>query len=159
MRECLQKNGITLPARPSGARGPGGGGFLGGANGPTLPKGVTRAQYEAALKKCGGGRFAAGGNGGFRRINSPVFRQALAKYSECLRQNGVNIAAPNTSGKGPIFNTKGVNTNSPQFKSAVMKCRGTLISAFRRRPGTTGATGAGGAPPAGGQTQGSESSG
>ena len=39
------------PAPPA-ARG----GFLGGAaGGPQLPKGVTRAQYEAAIKKCGGG--------------------------------------------------------------------------------------------------------
>jgi hypothetical protein len=125
---------------------------------------VTRAQYEAALKKCGGGNFAGAGVGrsggpGFGRANSPVFRQALAKYATCLRQNGVNIPAPNTSGNGPIFSTKGLNPSSPQFRAATMKCRGTLIGAFRRPPGANGAQGAGGSPPAGGQAQGGESSG
>jgi hypothetical protein len=161
MRECLQKNGITLPARPSGAGAPRGGGFLGGgANGPTLPKGVTRAQYEAALKKCGAGRLAGGG--AFGRARSPVFKQALSKFAACMRQNGIDIPVPNTSGNGPIFSTKGIKTNTPQFRAATGKCRGTLTGAFRRpsggagAPAGGGAPGAGGAPPAGAQTQGGE---
>ena len=41
VRECLQKSGITLPQRTAGTpRTPGAGGFLGGAGGPQLPKGV-----------------------------------------------------------------------------------------------------------------------
>ena len=151
IRECLQKNGVTLPQRTPGSAG--GGGFLrggGASGGPQLPKGMTRAQFEAALKKCGGGNFGArfGGAGG-RRLQSPVFKQALTKYAACLRQNGVNLPAPNTSGKGPIFSTKGVNTSSPQFKAATAKCRSTLTSAFRRPPGAGGTSSAAGSPPAG----------
>src|ERR1700722_7901929 len=70
LRECLQKNGITLPKRNGGARP--GGGFVPGAGaggGPQLPSGVTRTQYEAALKKCGGHVF---NGGGARRLNNPV---------------------------------------------------------------------------------------
>ena len=146
IRECLQKNGITLPTRPSGSRSPRG--FSAGAGGgPTLPKGVTRAQYEAALKKCGGGRF--GGGGHFTRTGSPVFKTALAKFAACLRQNGVDVPAPNTSGNGPIFDTKGINTSSPQFRSAETKCRSTLTDAFRRPSGASGAPGASGPPPGG----------
>src|SRR5450631_36719 len=78
LRECLQKNGISLPSRTPGARrAPGIGGFLGGAGGPQLPKGVTRAQFEAAVKKCGGGAFAGGAGG---RLKDPAYRQALAKF-------------------------------------------------------------------------------
>ncbi|MFZ1155617.1 MAG: hypothetical protein WAN93_12005 [Solirubrobacteraceae bacterium] len=121
---------------------------------------MTRTQYEAALKKCGGGNLRGGFGGpnraGGNRINSPVFRQALVKYAACLRQNGINIPAPNTSGKGPIFSTKGLNSTSPQFKAAAMKCRSVLVGAFRRPQGANGAPGAGGAPP---QTQGGESAG
>lgn len=138
MRECLQKNGITIPRRTPGSRPGPGGGFLGAGGGPQLPKGVTRAQYEAAVKKCGGfpaGRFA----GGAARTNSPAFRQALVKFAECLRSNGIKVPAPNTSGKGPIFSTKGLNTASPQFRSATMKCRSALAAAFRR-PGGGGTT-------------------
>jgi hypothetical protein len=140
MRECLQKNGITLPKRTPGSRSGAGGGFPSAAagGGPQLPKGMTRAQFEAALKKCGGGRGFAGGAG--RRLNSPVLRAALAKYGTCLRQNGIKLPAPNTSGSGPIFSTKGINTSSPQFRAAATKCRTVLLGAFRRP--------AAGAPPA-----------
>ena len=140
LRECLQKNGITLPKRTHGARP--GGGFVPGAGGsPQLPSGVTRAQYEAALKKCGGnGHFARVGAAG--RLNNPVFKAALTKYGDCLRQNGIKLPAANTSGNGPIFDTKGIDTAGPQFKAASAKCRSVLIGAFRRRAGAPGAAGA-----------------
>lgn len=157
IRECLQKNGVVLPkptqGGPVGLRG-------GVPGGPGLPKGVTTAKLQAALKKCGAGNavraFGGPNNPGPRRVNSPVFRQALAKYAECLRQNGVNIPAPKTSGKGPIFSTKGLNTSSPQFRAATMKCRATLIGAFRRLPRPNGASGT---THAGGQAQGTSTSG
>ena len=167
VRECLQKEGITLPKRPSGQKRPpgGAGGFLGGggaggAAGRQLPKGVTRAQYEAALKKCGGGAF---GHGGAARFDSPTFKAALAKFATCMRQNGVNVPAPNTSGSGPVFDTKGIDTSSAQFKAAEAKCQSDLSGAFRRGPGAGGGTGgvpgtdgapAGAAPPSSGEAPG-----
>jgi hypothetical protein len=153
IRECLQKNGITLPKRTPGQKRPpgGAGGFLGGgAGGPgavggsQLPKGMTRAQYEAILKKCGGGAFA--GRGG-ARFKSPAFKAALAKFATCMRENGVNVPAPNTSGTGPVFDTKGIDTSSTQFKAAEAKCQSDLTGAFRRGPGTGGSPNASGAPP------------
>jgi hypothetical protein len=143
IRECLQKNGITLPTRKPGTRkpgqAPGAGGFLGGG-GPTLPKGVSKAQYEAAIKKCGG--FPRGGfTGGAHGFNSATGKQALAKFAACMSENGVKIPTPNTSGKGPIFNTKGIDTSSAKFKEAETKCRSDLLGGFRR-PGTGGAPGA-----------------
>ena len=150
LRECLQKEGITLPKRTPGQKRPpgGAGGFLGaggagGAGGPQLPKGVTRAQYEAALKKCGGSSFS---RGGATRFDSPVFKAALAKFATCMRQNGVNVPAPNTSGKGPVFDTKGIDTSSTQFKTAEAKCQSDLSGAFRRGPGAGGPPGTDGAP-------------
>lgn len=137
IRECLQKDGITLPKRAPGA--PPAEGFLGRA--PTLPKGVTKAQYEAALKKCGGfprvGGFAGAGGG----FNTPAARQALAKFAACMRENGVNVPTANTSGKGPIFNTKGLDTGSAKFAAADAKCRSVLFGAFRAHPGVGGPTG------------------
>jgi hypothetical protein len=138
VRECLQKSGVVLPRKP-GQQAPGAGFLAGGA--PQLPKGVTATQYQAALKKCGGlppsGRF-----GGDNRLTSGQFRQTLAKFATCLRENGVNIPAPNTSGKGPIFNTRGINVASPKFKAAQLKCASVLRSGLRAAPGA-----APGAPP------------
>jgi hypothetical protein len=113
-RECLRKSGIALPNPAAGL----------GA-GVKLPKGMTHAQYEAALRKCSGAVSAA------PRLNNPTFTRALAKYAECLRQNGVNVPVPNTSGKGPVLDTSGVKISSPQFRAASLKCRATLIGAFR----------------------------
>ncbi len=150
MRECLQKNGITLPKpNPGQQRKPGGpGGFLGGGNGsgPKLPSGVTRAQYEAAIKKCGVRPFPGRG----ARIKSPAFQQALAKFATCMRENGVNVPAPNTSGSGPIFNTKGLNTTSTQFRAAEAKCSSDLQRTFRG----PNAGAAAGTPPGGGPSTG-----
>jgi hypothetical protein len=133
VRECLQKNGITLPKPTPGKPGSG---FLGGT--PTLPKGVTRAQYQAALKKCGGAAFT-----GVGRLNTPAFKEEIAKFAACMRANGVNVPAPNASGKGPIFSTKGLNPNSAQFKAAESKCSAELGGRFLRRGPRTGG------PPAG----------
>lgn len=123
VRECLQKQGIALPQRvpggkrpPAGSAGPLGGGAFQGLQ---LPKGVSRARFEAALKKCGGVR---GGFGAPGRLRSPAFTKALAKFAECMRSNGIAVPKPNTSGNGPIFSTKGLNANSAKFRAARAKC-------------------------------------
>jgi hypothetical protein len=137
LRSCLQKNGITLPRRTPGARRPpgvGGFGAFGGAGGGLrLPSGVSRAQFQAALKKCGGTGF-----GGAGRFNNPAYRQALATFATCMRQNGVNLPEPNTSGNGPVFSVKGIDTATPQFKAAMARCRSDLSGAFRGGPPPSG---------------------
>ncbi|MGH2879480.1 MAG: hypothetical protein ACRDK4_07750 [Solirubrobacteraceae bacterium] len=135
LRACLQKQGVQLPTNPGGARGL----FLGGAN---LPKGVTRAQLQSAMSKCLGARGLPAGRPGAAGFASPRnsrFRQALSLFAACLHKNGVKVAQPNTSGSGPVFSTKGLNTASPQFKTATAKCRPALSGALGLRgphPGT-----------------------
>jgi hypothetical protein len=141
LRECLKKNGITLPKFTPGQRP------SGTTHGAFLPKGVSKSQYEAAIKKCGGrGGFVKGGAG---RFSSPAVKEALAKFSSCMRENGVAIPKANTSGKGPIFSSKNLNTSSAKFKTAETKCSKDLGGAFHARPGGA-AGGPGGAPPAAG---------
>jgi len=137
LRACLAKNGVTLPRRTPGQGQPGGGlgGLLGGG-GARLPQGVTRAQYEAALKKCGA---PAGGFGARNRLGSPAAKAALTKFASCMRENGQNVPAPNTSGKGPVFSTSGLNTSSAQFRTALAKCASDLRSTLRPRGAGTGA--------------------
>jgi len=107
---------------------------------------MTHTQYEAILKKCGANFFRGGGlrpglPGTRPRLQSAAVVQALAKFAACMRENGVNVPAPNTSGKGPIFNTKGLNTTGSAFRTAVTKCASKLAGARRAHPGATGARG------------------
>jgi hypothetical protein len=144
-RACLEKNGITLPKRTRGSR-PTGGFLGGGAPSPTLPKGVTRAQYEAAVKKCGGqpGGFKGGFKGGPKGAiaSSPAAKEALTKFAACMRENGVNLPAPNTTGKGPVFDTNGLDATGSKFRAAEVKCSADLRDVFRRPGGTPGGAGA-----------------
>jgi hypothetical protein len=136
LRECLQKNGVTLPAPTPGQAGQGH--FLRSpGGGQQLPKGVTRAQLQAAMKKCGAPEraFGPGGQAARRRFGSPAFRTALTAFAACMRSNGVNLPPPDTSGTGPVFSTKGVNTASATFKAASAKCQSVLRSAFPRPAG------------------------
>jgi hypothetical protein len=57
-----------------------------------------------------------------------------------MRSHGVNLPEPNTSGTGPIFNTKGLDTSSAQFRTAEASCREVLRSALHAPYGTGGGT-------------------
>jgi len=148
LRECLQKQGVTLPSAPAGGNPPSGSPPPAGAAGQRpgggfkLPKGESAAQLQAALKKCGGGNFPAGGAARFRGAGSS---KTFAKFTACMRENGVDLPAANTSGKGPVFNTKGINTSSAAFKNAESKCSSDLGAAA----GSGGPPSGGGPPPSG----------
>lgn len=135
LRSCLQKNGVSLPARKAGQRG---GPFGAGTSGRPR-SGVTRSKLQAALKKCG----ASLPDGGV--FNRQATKQRYAKFEACMSRNGVKLPAANTSGNGPIYNTKGIDTASATFKSAYARCRPELAPAGLARPGAAGA-GAPGAP-------------
>ena len=147
LRTCLQKNGITLPKVKAGQRRTPGAGGPFGADGTgasaKLPSGVTRAQFQAALKKCGGGQFRGGK--GFAAAGA----QRFAKFAACMRKNGVKLPQPNTSGKGPIFDTKGIDTTSASFKAADAKCVDELRPSGGAQPGGKEAPGAAGQGPPG----------
>jgi len=142
LRECLEKAGITLPSAPSGNPGsaapP-----SGGAGGFKPPEGASGSKFQEAIKKCGGGGFPAAGRG---NLDSASAKAALTKYASCMRENGVSLPTPDTTGKGPVFSTKGLDTSSQAFKSAQKKCQSDLKGAFG-----AGAPPSGGPPPGGGE--------
>jgi hypothetical protein len=115
--------------------------LLGGGGGGRFqpPAGVSATHFQEALKKCGSGNFK-----GTARFNSPTAKAALTKFVACMRENGVTLPTPNTSGNGPVFNTTGINTASSTFKSAQSKCQSDL-------QGTFGGGARKGAPPTAGQ--------
>ncbi len=126
-RECLAKNGVKLPPRKPGS-GPGG--ILGGE----LPSGVNRGAYEAAARKCAGFRPSGGLRG--KGFASSRFRALLTTFAACMRSHGIKLPPPNTSGKGAIFDTKGVDTKAPAFLTAAHACQSAL-----RPAGAKGASG------------------
>jgi hypothetical protein len=106
---------------------------------------VSQTQFQEAIKKCGAGNFTGAG-----RFSSTTAKAALTKFAACMRENGINLPTPNTSGTGPVFNTSGINTTSATFKTAEGKCRTNLQGALARRRGAPNGTppsGAGGGPP------------
>jgi len=128
LRECLKQNGVNLPARKAG-----------GLRGFQLPNGVSRSQYEAALKKCGGGFRGLGGTRAREALrNSPAFRAALEKFAACMRESGVKLPPVNTTGSGPLFNITGINTSSAKFKAGLARCRPQLAAVLPNRPGAAG---------------------
>lgn len=141
LRECLAKSGITLALRTRGSGRAGG--LLGPEGALQLPKGTSRAKYEAALKSCG--RRVVG-----RRLSrfalSPKAKQALDSFAACMRHQGVNLPMPDTSGKRPIFNTSRLNVAGSKFKAAESRCAPSLRGAFGPRRGPGGGTLRGGAP-------------
>lgn len=137
LRQCLAKQGVTLPQRPAGTRPPGGGGGIFGGGGGGF---ASNPKLRAAMQKCGFTGGFRGGGGGFRqRLSNPTVVAALNTFVTCMRSNGVNLPAANTSGTGPVFNTKGLDTTSTAFKTAYAKCSPDLRGTFGRGAGTTGA--------------------
>jgi hypothetical protein len=135
----MRTQGITLPQPKPGQPE--------GGTAPALPAGVTRAHYEAALKKCGALRSRLPGGAGAptgprQRFRSPAFKAALLRFAACMRENGIALPAPNTTGTGPVFSTAGINTAGPRFRAAESKCAPQLRQGFSR-PGAGGAPGAG----------------
>jgi hypothetical protein len=142
LRTCLKGYGITLPERKPGRqngqrpRGP-----FGTGGGFKLPSGLSRAKLQEAFQKCGG-NFAG------RRFGARN-SQGLAKFATCMRENGIDLPAPNTSGKGPVFDTSKLDTTSAKFKSADAKCMRDLVPAGGAPGGAPG-----GGPRAGGPAPG-----
>jgi len=127
-RDCLAKQGVTLPARPGGGQGGQGGGTppagggqppangtppAGGAGGrfgnltPKQQKAMTACQ---SLRPAGGGFGGRGGNANGGGQQNPAF----AKYTACLKSHGV------TFGK--------TSPSSSTFTKATAACKSLLPS-------------------------------
>ena len=119
LRRCLEQNGIKPHASGS--------------------KGSTRDELQEALKHCDPQLTRRGGSpraaSGVRRklLARPAYRQALARFTSCMRKHGVpNFPEANTSGNGPLY-PSGIVKPTPQVRAAQRACIGQLgaLSAAR----------------------------
>jgi hypothetical protein len=120
--ECLRQHGVKIPAPNNSGKGP-----------VTSFKGVniSSPQFRTAQKACSAAIRAA-----VKQLRptpatpspasiGPAQRLKFTKYTACMRQQGVNLPAPNFSGKGPIYVNPPNNTTS-KFQAASKKCGGLL---------------------------------
>lgn len=139
-RECLSKQGVTLPAG-LGNGGPGGnsappeggpptGGTPGGNPPGSLPGGDS-AKFQKAMQACGNLAPAGGFGGGGNRNRNP---EALKAYTSCLSDHGVTVptttSGATTSGTTPGGPGGGLGAlrSDPKFAAANKVCRPLLPS-------------------------------
>jgi hypothetical protein len=152
-KACLKEKGIELPEfksgqPPGGADGempspPAGGQLPEGGEAPEggetskggpptggLGEGneeMTKAFEECGVEtpefKGGPGEGGPGGTGG-PNVNSAAFKKQVKEYVACVRKHGYELAEPNFSGAGPIFEKS--ESESAAFKKASEQCQGLL---------------------------------
>lgn len=118
----LKKQGIPRPedvAPPSGQELaiPG----LQDVGGLRVPRGSTKAQFEAALSKCGAGNLHVGP----RPITSPMLRQKIREIRTCLAANGFDLPSPTFAGTAPVLDTSHVDIESARWRATAMGCVAT----------------------------------
>ncbi len=130
-RACLKEKGVELPEFKAGAGGmppqggemPAGGppGAAAGAGGEKLE------EQKGALEECGvelPELKGPAGQGAAPSTNSAAFRKQVDEYVACVRENGYELAEPDFSGAGPIFEK--AESESAAFKKASAQCQGLL---------------------------------
>jgi hypothetical protein len=144
-KACLKEKGVELPEFKGGSEGgppaaggepPEGGGLpeggeggppSGGQSGPRGEAGEKFEEQKAAFEECGveiGGGFKGGPGGGKPNTNSAAFKKQVNEYVACVRENGYELAEPNFSGEGPIFEKS--ESESAAFKKASEQCQHLL---------------------------------
>lgn len=116
---CLARQGITGPEEPAHTEPSSDVGGVLGQGGMRVPAGVARSHFEVALKKCGLGKIQVQG----APITNSTFRRQIVRLATCLRHSGFDIAPPNMSGTGPVFDTRRIDTASARWRISKRACR------------------------------------
>jgi hypothetical protein len=144
-RQCLKEKGVELPEFKSG-EGPGtfqkGEAPEGGQvpEGGEIPEGgppaggfggERREEMTKAFEECGvempefkGGPGGATAEGARPNVNSAAFQKQVKEYVACVRENGYELAEPDFSGEGPIFDK--TESESAAFKKASEQCQSLI---------------------------------
>jgi hypothetical protein len=143
-KACLKEKGVELPEFKGGEGGPPTGSSAAGGEPPEggempegaeggppsggAPGGEKMEEQKEAFEECGveiGGGFAGGpGGAGKPNTNSAAFKKQVKEYAACVRKNGYELAEPNFSGEGPVFEK--AESESAEFKQASESCQSLL---------------------------------
>lgn len=119
LNACLKAHGIAHPeASTSAADAERSIPALLGVAGIPVPDGVTNAQYEAALKRCGVTNVHVGRS----PITSALVKGRIASIMSCLARNGYTLPAPNFIGSGPVVDTTRIDVGSARWRATAMGC-------------------------------------
>ncbi|MFF4104761.1 hypothetical protein [Streptomyces sp. NPDC001903] len=125
-RQCLARHGVTMAPRPTGSRGPGGGGWDGASGGPGR-RASADPQRSAASQACADLRPQSGGRGGGPGGGDG---SALKAFSSCLKDHGVVLPSASPGAPG----TRGFPTSDPQSAQAFETCRALLPQRGQNAP-------------------------
>ncbi len=119
LRTCLKKNGATLPRSESGSS----------------PNVRVRSgdKLQSARKKCGESPLPLGANE-TTSATTTVSHPNVAKFTACMRANGVRLGTTGTSEAGGPLSARGINSRSATFKVAEAKCIHELTPAQSQKP-------------------------
>jgi predicted small secreted protein len=135
-KACLKEKGVELPEFKGGEGkgGPPSGEPPSGTESGEKPEGTPPAggfgseEMQKAFEECGvePPEFKGGprGEGGAPNLNSAVYKKQVKEYAACVRENGYEIAEPDFSGEGPVFEKS--ESESAAFKRASAKCQSLL---------------------------------
>ena len=131
---CMQQHGVNIRSQA----GPNGGGTF-----QVRVDGKNTAAFQAAQRACQ--KYLRGAFGNITPAQKAQFRQALVKFTACLRQHGQNVpdptfndsnapgAAPPTTvrpggggSNGPRVAFGMVNKDTPAFQAAAKACQNNL---------------------------------
>ncbi|RIQ37350.1 hypothetical protein [Jiangella rhizosphaerae] len=113
--ECMRENGVDLPDPDPGQPGVQ----------LQLPPGS-----EAAMEEC----RTLLPNGGQMQETSPEDLESLRAFTECLRENGIDM--PDPAADGRLSMPEGVDPQSAEFQAAMTECQPMLDGApIRIGPG------------------------
>jgi predicted small secreted protein len=151
-KACLKEKGVQLPefkggegeggppsgGIPEGGEKPEGGEPPSGTENGEKPEGTPppargfggegNEEMQKAFEECGvetpefkGG---PGSEGGAPKLNSAAFKKRVKRYVACVKENGYELAEPNFSGEGPVFEK--AESESAAFKKASASCQNLL---------------------------------
>ncbi len=145
-KACLKEKGVELPEFKSGEGGPppsaeGGATAEPPSGGQALEKGEMpeggppaggfggegSEEMKKAFEECGveTPEFKGGpGGAGAPNTNSAAFKKQVKEYVACVRENGYELAEPNFSGEGPVFEKS--ESESAAFKKASAQCQSLI---------------------------------